>query len=332
MEPFTATVTGSYPRPVAPTDTLKKPSVSHDDALEMIRWAVRDQVSLGLEVITDGEGYRENMYWFYQMRLGGVSTEAMAYKSFGEAGFGIDCARVTGKIANPEWRLAEKWRAAREAAPDGVRVKQTVTGPHMLARFSVNERLDLYPDDTALAEAYASVLEDELREVIDAGCEYIQFDEPVWTEAPNETEWAANVLNRLIERLPRVRVALHVCGGNAYRKRVYFGKYTDMIPAFQSLRIDEVSLEHCTLDYDLMALWENWDYGGDLTLGVIDQRSDDIEDEALVWRRTEPALAHFSADRLLLTSECGFGHVPIEITRAKLEVLARACRAFRARL
>ena len=90
-------------------------------------------------------------------------------------------------------------------------------------------------------------------------------------------------------------------------------------------------MEHCTLDYDLMDLWEKWDFAGDLTLGVIDQRSDDIGDEETVWRRTQPALEHFSADRLLLTSECGFGHVPIEITRAKLKVLAQSCHSFRAR-
>ena len=331
MEPFTATVVGSYPRPTTVEDTLKKPMVSEDEAADMVRWAVDDQVSLGLEVITDGEAYRENMYWFYQHRMDGVSMEDMPYKRFGEAGFGIECARITGTLGNPRWNLAAKWKLARELAPAKVRVKQTVTGPHMLARLSVNERPDLYADDEALASAYADVLEDELREVIAAGCDYIQFDEPVWTEAPHETEWASEVLAGLIQRLPRVRFGLHVCGGNPRRKRVYFGKYTDMALAFQKLSIDEVSLEHCTLDYDLMALWEKWDFAGDLTLGVIDQRSDEIEDEETVWLRTQPALEHFSAERLLLTSECGFGHVPIAITRAKLKVLARSCQGFRTR-
>ena len=30
----------------------------------MIKWAVKEQSDLGLDIITDGEGYRENMYWF----------------------------------------------------------------------------------------------------------------------------------------------------------------------------------------------------------------------------------------------------------------------------
>jgi methionine synthase II (cobalamin-independent) len=40
----------------------------------------------------------------------------------------------------------------------------------------------------------------------------------------------------------------------------------------------------------------------------------------------EPALKHFPRERLVLTSECGFGHVPLEITRAKLKALVEACK------
>lgn len=34
-------------------------------------------------------------------------------------------------------------------------------------------------------------------------------------------------------------------------------------------------------------------------------------------------------NRLLLTSECGFGHVPLETTRAKLCVLTHTCEMLR---
>jgi hypothetical protein len=71
---------------------------------------------------------------------------------------------------------------------------------------------------------------------------------------------------------------------------------------------------------------------GDLALGVIDQRSDDLEETKVIAARVEPALAHFPPDRLMLTSECGFGHVPIEITRAKLRALTTAAEALRAGL
>jgi 5-methyltetrahydropteroyltriglutamate--homocysteine methyltransferase len=198
----------------------------------------------------------------------------------------------------------------------------------VLTRFSVNERKDIYPDDQALCRAWARLLKQELDEVIAAGCADIQFDEPMWTEAPQQSEWAADILNELIDSLPKtIRVGLHVCGGNPRRKRVYFTKYTDLAPAFRKMKIDEVLLEHCTLSYDLMDLWNLWDFKGELGLGVIDQRSDDIETVDVIGKRVEPVLQHFPRERLILTSECGFGHVPLDITRRKLAVLVEASHA-----
>ena len=326
MKPFRTTVVGSFPRPTVVADTMKRPTLSQDDVDDMIRWAVREQVALGLPTVTDGEGYRENMYYFYQKRLDGISMENMELQSFGTAGFAIECARVTGEIRNSRCNLAHHWKVARDAAPGNVSVKQTVTGPHVLTRFSVNQRPDLYPDDQALCRAYAQVLRQELKEVIAAGCEAIQFDEPMWTESPEQSVWAVDILNELIDSLGPVRVGLHVCGGNPRRKRVYFTKYTDLAPAFRRAKIDEVVLEHCTLSYNLMDLWKVWDFLGDLALGVIDQRSDEIETPERIRERVKPALEYFPPERLLLTSECGFGHVPIEITRAKLGVLTRTAR------
>ena len=331
MKPFTSTVIGSYPRNTTVEDTMKKPTLSRSEIDHLIRWAACDQVDLGLDVISDGEGYRENMYYFYQKRLEGVTFESMIKQSFGNAGFAIECARVVDEVKNPRFELARNWKLAREAAPARCRVKQTVTGPHVLTRFSVNQRPDLYPDEQALCRAYAKVLAEELREVIAAGCDYIQFDEPMWTESPEDVIWCAEILNQLIASLPRVRVALHVCGGNPRRKRIYFTKYTDLVAGFSVVGMDEVLLEHCTLGYNLMDLWRLWNFKGDLALGVIDQRSDAIETPETVRQRMQPALEHFSPERLLLTSECGFGHVPLDITRKKLRVLTETCRGLRRR-
>jgi len=80
---------------------------------------------------------------------------------------------------------------------------------------------------------------------------------------------------------------------------VYFTKYTDLVPAFRTVKIDEASLEHCTLSYNLMDLFEQWDFKGDLSAGVIDQRSDAIETPQIIKDRAKPLLERFSPDRLL---------------------------------
>jgi 5-methyltetrahydropteroyltriglutamate--homocysteine methyltransferase len=284
------------------------------------------------------------MYWFYQLRLDGVDAINKKHKQFsvggsmkdvdlnkthGTEGFGIECAVVKDKIANLNTNLATKWKKARNAAPDNVQVKQTITGPHMLARFSVNERKDLYPDDISLARAYAKVISEEIQKVVNEGCDYIQFDEPVWTENVNETIWGAEILNEIIDQFPQVKFNLHVCGGNAHRKRGFFGKYTDMIPAFKKLKIDEIHLEHCSLHYTMLDVFKEWNFKGKISLGVIDQRIDNIESAEDIIKAIKPALEYFPKDKIMLTSECGFGHVPIDIVRAKVKKLVSVAQNLR---
>ncbi|GGF22096.1 cobalamin-independent methionine synthase II family protein [Flavobacterium limi] len=327
MSGFRNTVVGSYPRPEKLEDTMKRPVMNQQEVDHYIKWAAKDQAGLGLDTITDGEGYRENMYYFYQKRIDGISFEDMPKVTFGTAGFGIECPRVIGELKNSRFDTARNWKIARDAAPADVDVKLTVTGPHVLYRFSVNERKDLYPDAQALCRAWANVLRDEIAEAIELGCRHIQFDEPMWTESPEESLWAAEILAELIESLPqKVRIGLHVCGGNPRRKRVYFTKYTDLVEAFKRVPVDELMLEHCTLGYNMLELFDIWDYKGDLALGVIDQRSDELESVEEIRERIRPALEYFPAERLILTSECGFGHVPIDITHSKLKRLVEASK------
>ena len=329
--PFRTTVTGSYPRPVQPSDTLKKPALSREEADEMIRWAVRDQAEACLDIVTDGEVRRENMYYFFQKRLDGLSFEQMEYRSYGQAGFGIEIAAVVDRIANPRFELARDWKVARETAPPRVEVKLTATGPHMLAKFSNNKRPDLYPTDRDLALAYADILNQELREAVRAGCEFVQFDEPAWTAFPEEAAWAVEALNRAAAGLG-VKVGLHVCGGNARRRRVYFTRYDDLAEAFSAAQIHQVSLEHCTLSYNMLTLWDKWKFKGEFAIGVIDQRSDAMETPEVVAERTIPVMEYFAPERLLLASECGFQHVPLEIARGKMRALVAGAQHLRATL
>ena len=341
---FLTTVTGSYPRKEIQKDTLRKSTVSEKESLEMVQWASKEQANLGLDIITDGEGYRENMYWFYQLRIDGVDAINKKYKHFskggsmkgvnmskthGTEGFGIECAVVKNEIKNLKTNLAQKWKMARKSVPSEIEVKQTITGPHMLARFSVNERTDLYPDDKALAKAYADAIIEELKNVVNEGCKYIQFDEPVWTENVSTTKWGAEILNYIINKFPGIKFNLHVCGGNAHRKRGFFGRYTDMVEAFKLLKVDEIHLEHCSLHYSMLEIFNEWQFAGAISAGVVDQRIDNIETIKEVENNTKPLLQYFTPNRVLLTSECGFGHVPIEITRAKLKKLVESAEYLR---
>jgi 5-methyltetrahydropteroyltriglutamate--homocysteine methyltransferase len=327
-KPFRTSVVGSYPRPMQPADTLKKPTLNRTEADEIIRWAVRDQAEAGLDIVADGEGRRENMFYFVQKRVDGISFDQMEHRTFGKTGFGVEIPKVVDKIQHPRIGLAHDWRVAREAAPPQVEVKLTCIGPHMLAKYSNNQRTDLYPTDRDLAFAYADVLNQEMQEAVRVGCEFIQFDEPAWTAFAGDANWAAEALNRAAANL-RVRIGLHVCGGNPRRKRVFFTRYDDLAPAFMIAKIDQISLEYCTLDYNMLTLWDQWKFGGEFVAGVIDQRSDEVETAEVIAQRTHEILNYFGPNRLLLSSECGFQHVPLDITRNKMRALVSGAKNLR---
>ena len=73
---------------------------------------------------------------------------------------------------------------------------------------------------------------------------------------------------------------------------------------------------------------EHSSFIGILSFGVIDQRSDELEDIDTVNKRIQPVIEKFGKNKILLSSECGFGHVPIEITRAKLSRLVEVAKKY----
>ena len=103
------TTVGSYPRKDKPKDTLRKPTVSEEEALDMVQWAVEDQCSIGLDYITDGESYRENMYWFYQLRIDGVDSTNKKYKQFRDEAF-------TSKFGKGFPEMYDKYKDVGEGA------------------------------------------------------------------------------------------------------------------------------------------------------------------------------------------------------------------------
>ena len=96
---------------------------------------------------------------------------------------------------------------------------------------------------------------------------------------------------------------------------------SDAIEAFKILKVNEIHLEHCSLHYKMLDVFNDWNFDGKVSLGVIDQRIDNIETEEDIIKAIKPALDYFPKEKILLTSECGFGHVPIDIVRKKIKML-----------
>ena len=100
----------------------------------------------------------------------------------------------------------------------------------------------------------------------------------------------------------------------------------DEVEAFKILKVNEIHLEHCSLHYNMLDVFNDWNFNGKISLGVIDQRIDNIETEEDIIKAIQPALEYFPKEKILLTSECGFGHVPIDIVNNKIKILVSTAK------
>ena len=120
-------------------------------------------------------------------------------------------------------------------------IKVTLPGPYLLTRAMWVKEVTraIYESKEALGEDIVGVLRDECRELIDAGVDFIQFDEPVLTELvftqgqtltfmcaalaarkdpAEELELTIDLINRVVAGLAGVRIGLHICRGNWSRQ------------------------------------------------------------------------------------------------------------------
>lgn len=240
-------------------------------------------------------------------------------------------------------------------------VKVALPGPYLLTRTMWLDCLRDRPYETRedLAVDVVRVLREELHALLAAGAALVQFDEPVLTEVvfsgsvskrsfmcgalsekgdpADELAFARDLLNAVVDGLPRDRTALHVCRGNWTRdeQALLAGDYRALHEHLQSVRVGTVFLEFSTPRAGEIDVLAALDPGKRLGLGVLNPRQDRVETVEEILTTARHAVDLLGADRLLLNSDCGFATFadnPVasaQVAEAKLAVAAEAARRLR---
>jgi len=296
--------------------------------LQATKQIIDDQVDAGVDIPTDGEVRREN-YIFYQCRrLGGVSFDQVTHKTVRQGAFEADLPTIVGPISLTKTRLAEDWKAAQQYTSNPVKI--TVPGPLTIADSIAN---DYYEDAKAMGADLADAVNEEVKALADAGCKYIQVDEPVFARKPKEAlDYGFEHLERSFHGVPGdVKRVVHMCCGypNALDADEYMKadaqSYFDIAQAIDDSSIDQVSIEDAHRHNDL-SLLENFKKTT-IILGVIAIAKSRIEAVDEVRSRLKDALQHIDADRLIAAPDCGLGFMTREMAVAKLKVLSEAARS-----
>ena len=153
------TTVGSFPRKDKQKDTLRKSTVTDQEAFEMIDWAVQDQCDLGLDFITDGEAYRENMYWFYQLRIDGLNCNEKKYKQF-TLGGSTENVDLSNNV--PERTTVDRYGSITSAFPNSSNKIDNSIGPKPSPPDCSENGIDSHPCSANKFHTFSSKSLDDL--------------------------------------------------------------------------------------------------------------------------------------------------------------------------
>src|SRR5215204_423216 len=151
------------------------------------------------------------MIEYFVRPMAGIRTavtfeDLVAYRAQPGMGFRTrPPAVVDGPIGSGTLDLPQACARAKRLASRPF--KFTLTGPHMRAKTLVDRHYKHLPD---LAMAIADALAEQVAE---CDADVVQIDEANLPGAPDEWEWAAAAINRVLDRV-RTVPAIHLCFGN----------------------------------------------------------------------------------------------------------------------
>ncbi|MFN0026682.1 MAG: 5-methyltetrahydropteroyltriglutamate--homocysteine methyltransferase [Acidimicrobiales bacterium] len=334
------TVVGSYPQPSWLVDgaLLVRKGVPRTPAADVWRLggdelaealdaatllAIHDQTEAGIHIITDGEIRRESYFNHFANALSGVD-QTRPGEGVNRVGGRSLVPLVNGPIvrtAPVELDAARFLRAATDRA-----VKVTVPGPFTLSQLAQNEQ---YPDQRSLAMAYAEAVNAELADLVAAGINVVQIDEPyLQANADAAREFAIEAINRALQGIT-VTTVLHTCYGYAVYVKDKRGGYP-FLAELAACNADQLSIEYAQPALTPEVLSQLGDKT--VVLGVVDLSTEDVEPAEVIARRLRAALRVLPAERLVAAPDCGMKFLPRRVARAKLAAMVAGAAQVRAEL
>ncbi|MCZ7657544.1 MAG: 5-methyltetrahydropteroyltriglutamate--homocysteine methyltransferase [Xanthobacteraceae bacterium] len=337
MPVLPTTVVGSYPQPdwLVNREVLKAQTVPRVRLREMWRVpepfleeaqddatliAIRDMERAGIDIITDGEMRRESYSNRFATALEGIDIDTPAIVK-NRAGVDTMMPRVVGKVrrrAPVEVRDMEFLRRNTERA-----AKITLPGPFTMRQQAKNE---FYKDDEELAMDLAAAVNQEAKDLVAAGADVIQLDEPWLRNDPEAAKrYAIKAINRALEGIT-VPTVVHLCFGYAFLVKNKPDSYF-FLPELAGTIARQISIEAAQPHIDLGVLRDLSDKT--IVLGVIDLGDPAVESPETVAGRIRRGLKYVSVDRLVPAPDCGMKYLPRATAFGKLEALAQGAALVR---
>jgi 5-methyltetrahydropteroyltriglutamate--homocysteine methyltransferase len=296
--------------------------------------AIRDQNHAGIDIVTDGEERRGHYVLSIVNRLEGVDFRNLKPISMRAGTTRQNAPRVIGKLGYRGPLVLDEFLFTKKHAK-GI-AKIGLPGPSTVADCVADEYYR--GDRKQLALDYADTIRHEVAALIAAGCQFIQFDDPVLLRYPDAAQaWGVEALERCFAGLEdRATFVVHICRGYPNkpleRKGISYKANQDYYRAILSWlcesKLDVVSIEGAAGDLELSTLSAIGDKS--IMLGVVDVGKNAVESVERLVARASEALRFVTKGQLILAPDCGMLELTRASAREKLTNLSLAARAVNA--
>lgn len=296
--------------------------------------AITDQNRAGIDIVTDGEERRGHYVLHIINKLDGIDAVNLKAISMRAGTTQQDAPRVVGKIKYRGPMVLDEFLFTRKHAK-GI-AKISLPGPSTVADCVADEYYQ--GDRRQLAYDYADAIRHEAVALIAAGCQMIQFDDPVLLRHPEAArDWGLQALERCFAGLEdQATFVVHICRGYPNkpleRKGISYKAnqdyYRDILTWLSKSKLDVVSIEGaaCKLDVSILgAIGKKT-----VMLGVIDVGENAVESVESLVERAHEALRYLPKEQLILAPDCGMLELTRASARKKLTNLSLAANAVNA--
>jgi len=317
----------------------------HETANDAVRLVAAAQDRAGVGVMTDGEQRRDSYASFVATRLDNCQLIPLTdllplvddpekfereLRALDVPAADVRHPAVFGRIGRSRSLATHEFEFLRTLT--GKPIKIALPGPYLLTRTMWMECLQerAYQSREEIAGDIVAALRAELRELIDAGVSLVQFDEPVLSEVvfsgaksgpsfmcgalsesrepEHELAFARDLINAVVEGVPRERTAVHVCRGNwtPDESVALTGSYEPLIETLGAMKVGAYLLEMCTPRAGEMELLRQLPADARIGVGVVNQKCAHTEAIGDIESKIDEAIDLFGRERVLLHPDCGF--------------------------
>jgi 5-methyltetrahydropteroyltriglutamate--homocysteine methyltransferase len=314
-------------------DVARQPDLfGNDDRDEAVRDAVRlavdDQIRAGADIITDGEMQRVDFNLGFYDRLSGIQPLPLARRWGPPAHDQRSKYLCIGPVDAPHGLgLVEEYRRLRNVT-DGP-VKVPVPGPFTLA--GCLQGGEFYRDRAELTVALLPLVNREMKDLVRAGVDFIQLDEPSFACHPDHPEQFLELIARTVDGVG-AKISLHMCFGNYRGRAVGWRSYQPLFPHLARAKVHQLALEFASREMAEIELIQAIQPPMEVAVGLVDVKNTWVEPPELVAERLRLTLKYIDAERLHVTPDCGFSQTARFIACKKLANMAQGVRMVRQEL